>query len=854
MRHPFLSQARSNARLPRNTRARRMSLERLEERQLLSYTDFELSNLLPANGGDGSKGFVVNGTDTNGEIGGSFDYRSVGDVTGDGIDDFILGAAGDVGPTSMTIGHVYLIFGQSSGFPAELDLHSLGGTTGYVIDGITVGDRMSVFSGGAGDLNGDGIPDLCIGAIFATPSSDRIKAGQSYVIYGGTAHLVALDLADGTQDGHIALSNLSGANGFTINGIKAGDNAGRVTGAGDLNGDGFGDLLIGAAQANSNAGETYVVFGSQTVPAIVELSSLDGSNGFTIRGTGASDRVGVDVAGVGDVNHDGFADVAIGAAFASPSGRTSAGQTHVIFGRASFPAVFSLSSLNGSNGFTVNGGAASDFLGWSVSGAADVNGDGIDDVLIGAKDVDVPLSNAGAAYVIFGKATSFPATLEVASLNGTNGFAVHGSVTNGEAGTQVSGAGDANGDGYDDILISEPFGNSISNAGRSYLVYGRPNFGASFDLASLLAANGGDGSAGFAINGFEPSSSACRVAGIGDINADGLTDLRVGSPYSSPNGLASAGRAYIIYGKPSPAPITKFYVPNDASGDRTFEYSTTGTPVEDYTLNSGNTAPRGATSTAAGDKVWVVDSNKNLYIYNTSGGLMGSWTAGGLPSNATVEGITTNGTDVWIVDARQDKVFKYTGAASRLSGSQNAASSFSLNSSNTGPKDIVTDGTYLWVVNDSSTDKVFKYNLSGTLQGSWTISGAGSSPTGITLNPSSVGNLWIVDSGTDRVYQFDNAAGRTSGSQSPSTSFALAADNTNPQGIADPPSGGTVAAVSTSRAEGLAPSLRSRMSLALHYRSQPVIIQAPDNQLGDLPDLGFSASPIRYRRHCPPPG
>jgi len=234
-------------------------------------------------------------------------------------------------------------------------------------------------------------------------------------------------------------------------------------------------------------------------------------------------------------------------------------------------------------------------------------------------------------------------------------------------------------------------------------------------------------------------------------------------------------------------PPTKFYVVDDGGTDRTYEYASAGIAVENYALNSGNTASRGAASTAAGDKVWVVDANKNVYVYNTSGVLLGSWTAGGLASNATVEGIATNGTDVWIVDARQDKVFRYTGAATRLSGSQTAASSFNLNSSNTGPKDIVTDGTNLWVVNEASTDKVFKYSLSGSLAGSWTISGAGSSPTGITLDPAGGGTLWIVDSGTDRVYQFDNARSRTTGSQSPSTSFALAAGNTNPQGIADPP-------------------------------------------------------------------
>src|SRR5205085_8450266 len=100
-----------------------------------------------------------------------------------------------------------------------------------------------------------------------------------------------------------------------------------------------------------------------------------------------------------------------------------------------------------------------------------------------------------------------------------------------------------------------------------------------------------------------------------------------------------------------------------------------------------------------------------------------------------------------------------------------------------------TVGTSLRVMNDPTTNKVFKYTLSGSPLGSWTISGAGTSPTGITLDPAGGGTLWVVDSGTRRVYQFDNARGLTSGSSSPSTSFALAAGNTNPQGIADPPTG-----------------------------------------------------------------
>ena len=119
------------------------------------------------------------------------------------------------------------------------------------------------------------------------------------------------------------------------------------------------------------------------------------------------------------------------------------------------------------------------------------------------------------------------------------------------------------------------------------------------------------------------------------------------------------------------------------------------------------------------------------------------------------------------------------------------ANALNLNSGERDATDIVTDGTYLWVVEDSSTDKDFKYTLSGSLVGNWTISTSGAmSPTGITLDLANNIDLWIVDSGTDRVYQYTGAATRTSGSQS-AASFPLAPGNTNPQGIADPPTGGT---------------------------------------------------------------
>ncbi len=234
--------------------------------------------------------------------------------------------------------------------------------------------------------------------------------------------------------------------------------------------------------------------------------------------------------------------------------------------------------------------------------------------------------------------------------------------------------------------------------------------------------------------------------------------------------------------------FNKFFVVDDASTDRTYRYGTPVNSLTNSTLNGGNSAPRGAASTIAGDKLWVVDANKKVYVYNSAtGALLGSWSAGSLDKNATVEGITVFGNDVWLVDSKQDRVYRYANAATRTSGSQIAASDFLLHADNIGPKDLVTDGTSVWVVDDQNLDRVYKYTLGGTCLGRWNIDATNASPTGITLDPADPKHLWVVDSGTDRVYQYNDAVYRTTGSQNASTSYALASGNTNPQGIADPP-------------------------------------------------------------------
>lgn len=233
--------------------------------------------------------------------------------------------------------------------------------------------------------------------------------------------------------------------------------------------------------------------------------------------------------------------------------------------------------------------------------------------------------------------------------------------------------------------------------------------------------------------------------------------------------------------------VTKFFVV-DAAAVKTYQYGSGGTSEEVTALNtSSNTAPRGAATTAAGTTVWVADANNNIFVYTSHGIQLGSWAASGLPYGASVEGVATNGTDIWVVvnTTSKDKVFKYAGAASRLSGYQNPAGSFRLAAGDTTPKDIVTDGSSFWVVDANQT--VYEYTLAGGSLGSWKIDPANAHPTGITINPASVSDIWVVDNVTLKVYQYAAAAGRTSGSQAAATTFALNPGDANPQGIADPP-------------------------------------------------------------------
>ncbi|MBS1516868.1 MAG: FG-GAP repeat protein [Bacteroidetes bacterium] len=430
-----------------------------------------------------------------------YSVATAGDINGDGFSDVICGAYNFDNPNTNE-GAAFVYLGSAAGMSASSNW-SAEGNQAYAYFGNSVCT--------AGDVNGDGYSDVIIGAhLFDNGQSEE---GAAFVFHGSA-------------------SGLSPFSNWSAEGNQANIYFGySVSTAGDVNGDGYSDVIIGAfgyGNGQNSEGAAFVYHGS--------ASGLSITSNWSAEGNQVEADFGISVSTAGDVNGDGFSDVIVGASYFD-NGQSNEGAAFVYHGSAS--------GLSLTSNWSAEGNQVEALLGNSVSTAGDVNGDGYSDVIIGAYYYDNGQTNEGAAFVSHGSASGlslYPNWI------GEKNQAYAG------FGYSVSSAGDVNGDGYSDVIVGAyTFDNGQTDEGAAFVYHGSS---AGISITSNWTAEGNQAYANF---GYSVSSA-------GDVNGDGYSDVIVGAP-SIDNGISEQGAAYVYQGSATVLSLTSNW---NASGNQAY--------------------------------------------------------------------------------------------------------------------------------------------------------------------------------------------------------------------------------------------------------------------------------------------
>ncbi|MCK5347077.1 MAG: FG-GAP repeat protein [Candidatus Heimdallarchaeota archaeon] len=435
-------------------------------------------------------------------------YKPNFDFNGDGFDDVVVGAEFDDDGGNNS-GCAFIFFGSSNS-SSSIDASN----ADVKLIGEDAYDQFGHSVSSAGDVNNDGYVDVIVGAVLDDDGGR--SSGCAFIFFGSSNPPSTIDASN-------ADVKLIGRFSQDCFGLSVGS-------AGDVNNDGFIDVIVGAPYVSSLKvgdyfGAAYIFYGSSNMASTINASNAN----VKLFGKNAGDQFGKSVSSAGDTRNSGFDDVIVGALYDDDGGKSS-GCAFIFFGRANMPT-----SINASNANTkLIGEDAFDFFGASVSTAGDLNKDGLDDVIVGAYGAD----GTGCAYIFYGIAIP-PSPIIYAS---NADVKLIGSGKGGGFGKSVSTAGDVDNDGYDDVIVGAQYDNlGGDQSGCAYIFLGSTNMASTIeDYKANIKLVGGDSEDFF----------GCSVSNAGDVNNDGFDDVIVGA-YGDDGGYNcyNSGCAFIFYGE-----------------------------------------------------------------------------------------------------------------------------------------------------------------------------------------------------------------------------------------------------------------------------------------------------------------